>query len=122
MNQLNHVAIHVADVERSLEFYSEVLGLRELDRPAFSFPGAWFELGPGQELHIIGERDQPVHSGRRGTHFALRVDDIEHAAAILREHGMDMFGPKLRPDGARQLFIVDPDGHVIELCELGDRA
>jgi catechol 2,3-dioxygenase-like lactoylglutathione lyase family enzyme len=44
--QLNHVAIHVADVERSVHFYRDVLQLEPLPRPAFKFPGAWFRLGP----------------------------------------------------------------------------
>ena len=49
--QLNHVAIHVADVERSLVFYRDVLRLEPIPRPAFTFPGAWFQLGIDQELH-----------------------------------------------------------------------
>lgn len=40
MLQLNHVAIHVADVPASVRFYHEVLGLEEIPRPAF-LPGAW---------------------------------------------------------------------------------
>jgi catechol 2,3-dioxygenase-like lactoylglutathione lyase family enzyme len=42
---LNHVAIYVADVEKSIQFYQNILGLEELARPAFDFPGAWFRLG-----------------------------------------------------------------------------
>ncbi|MEX2672384.1 MAG: VOC family protein [Phycisphaeraceae bacterium] len=118
VNQLNHVAIHVQDVARAAAFYQHTLGLTPLPRPAFDFPGAWFALGPDQELHLIGDRDRPVHSQQRGTHFALRITDAQHAAAVLRDHQVDMVGPKPRPDGATQIFITDPDGHVIELCEL----
>ena len=56
--QLNHVAIHVADVERSVAFYRDVLRLEPIPRPAFTFPGAWFRLGVDQELHMIGERKE----------------------------------------------------------------
>ena len=115
---LNHVALHVADVERSRRFYSDVLGLEELPRPAFSFPGAWLRLGADQELHLIGDRTQPVHSHNRGTHFALRVPSIADAEAHLKVRGLEYTGPKRRPDGAWQIFIVDPDGHYVELCEL----
>lgn len=52
--QLNHVALHVADVSASVRFYSDVLKLEEIPRPAFRFPGAWFRLGVDQELHLIG--------------------------------------------------------------------
>ena len=85
MIQLDHVAIHVADVERSCRFYSQVLRLEALPRPAFDFPGAWFRLGQTQELHIIGQRNQPVVSHNRGNHFALLVEDIEDWEEHFRE-------------------------------------
>jgi len=113
--ELNHVAIHVTDVARSCEFYERVLRLEPMPRPAFTFPGAWFRLGINQELHIIGERDQPVFSGNRGNHFALRVDDLAAWEKHLNEIAADFRPPKDRPDGARQIFVRDPDGHVIEL-------
>ena len=115
---LNHVALHVADVERSCAFYAEVLGLKPLPRPAFSFPGAWFRLGAEQELHLIGDREQPVASNPRGGHFALQVASIRDAEAELKDKGAQFKGPQHRPDGAWQIFITDPDGNWIELCEL----
>ncbi len=116
--QLNHVAIHVQDVERSCAFYRDVLGLKQIERPAFSFPGAWFSLGPGQELHIIGEAERPSQGGPRSNHFALRVPSIRQAEEELRRKGIAFQGPWQRPDGAWQMFLADPDGHFIELCEL----
>ena len=49
---LHHVAVSVTDLERAQHFYGEVLGFRELERPPFDFPGAWYELGDRQ-LHLI---------------------------------------------------------------------
>ena len=114
--QLNHVALHVADVQASVLFYREVMGLPQLDRPAFDFPGAWFRLGTDQELHLIGDRELPVHSSNRGTHFALIVDDLDAWEAHIDAHGGERMRRKLRPDGAEQTFVKDPDGHWIELC------
>lgn len=118
--QLNHVALHVADLDKSRHFYGELLGLKPLPRPAFDFPGAWFALGEDQELHLIGNRDsaQPVHSHNRGNHLALRVGSIVDAETCLSKAGLKYFGPKQRPDGAWQIFVTDPDGHYVELCEL----
>jgi len=113
--ELNHVAIHVQDVDRSAAFYQTVLQLQSIARPAFSFPGAWFRLGTAQELHLIGERGDPVSSDNRGNHFALRVDDLAAWAEHLAGLHIDHAPPKRRPDGATQLFLRDPDGHVIEL-------
>ena len=59
--ELNHVAIHVEDVERTCDFYANVLQLTPLPRPAFDFPGAWFLLGAVQELHIIGNREEDIN-------------------------------------------------------------
>lgn len=112
--ELNHVALDVGDVAASVRFYRDGLGLPELPRPDFGFPGAWFRLGARQELHLIGNRDRPV--GERAGHYALQVTDIEAAAARLRAAGVDFRGPKPRPDGAYQIFLSDPDGNVIELC------
>ena len=118
VKELNHVAIHVADVEKSVAFYKDKLGFKPLPRPAFSFPGAWFRLGAEQELHIIGERTDPVHGHNRGNHYALEVESIRDAEALLKAAGVEFREPKQRPDGAWQIFLKDPDGHVIELCDL----
>ncbi len=114
--QLNHVAIHVEDVDRSVAFYRDVLKLTPLARPAFTFPGAWFRLGLDQELHIIGERKGPVTSASRGNHFALMADDLDAWESHLSGLGVLKRPRQLRPDGAHQIFFQDPDGHTIELC------
>lgn len=113
--ELNHVAIHVADVERSVEFFRRVLRLKQIERPAFDFPGAWFQLGAQQELHLIGNRNEPVNSGARNNHFALQVDDIAAWEEHLKQVGADFSPKKPRPDGAQQIFLRDADGHFIEL-------
>ncbi len=115
--ELNHVALHVTDVARSSEFYERVLLLKPMARPAFKFPGAWFRLGTSQELHLIGERALPVNSHHRGTHFALSIDDLDAWEAHLKSIGTDYLPRRTRPDGAWQIFVSDPDGHVIELCD-----
>ena len=118
IQQLDHVALHVADVERSCEFYRSVLRLEAMARPAFDFPGAWFRLGTTQELHLIGERTEPVVSNNRGTHFALQVDDIDAWDEHFRRLEIRYEKKNLRPDGATQIFLTDPDGHWIELCNV----
>ena len=114
---LDHVAIHVADLEASCRFYADVLLAQKLPRPAFCFPGAWFRLGAAQELHLIGGRSNPVFSHNRGTHFALETDDVIAWEMHFKKIGFAHQPRKVRPDGAGQIFLEDPDGHVIELCE-----
>ena len=113
--ELNHVALHVIDLEASCNFYQNTLRLEPLPRPAFTFPGAWFRLGERQELHLIGERTEPVQSHNRGNHFALRVDNLDEWETHLQKMNADFRPRKMRPDGAWQVFLRDPDGHIIEL-------
>jgi catechol 2,3-dioxygenase-like lactoylglutathione lyase family enzyme len=114
IRELNHVAIHVKDLDASIHFYGEVLELPRLPRPAFNFPGAWFAFG-SQELHLIGDSDlQPDR--RHHHHFALLVDDAFAAREELERKGVtNLQGPSPRPDGPMQLFFSDPDGYRIEM-------
>lgn len=115
VQELNHVAVYVTDVRRSADFYQKVLKLETMARPAFDFPGAWFRLGSHQELHLIGDRGEPYPEINRNNHFALRVDDIDAWQKHLGAAGVTFLKKKLRPDGAWQIFVNDPDGHTIEL-------
>lgn len=114
IRELNHVALEVRDLDASIRFYGDVLGLPSLPRPDFGFGGAWFALG-SQELHLI-TADAMDEKNNQCFHFALHIDDAYAAAGTLRERGITEFrGPAPRPDGAVQVFLQDPDGYVIEL-------
>ena len=113
--ELNHVALHVTDVDKSEKFYMEILKLEPMERPAFDFPGAWFRLGDFQELHLIGGRDADVHSRPRSNHFALRADNLDEWEAHFSSIGQEYVPRRTRPDGAFQIYVADPDGHHIEL-------
>ena len=116
VTQLNHVALRVSDTAKSSRFFADVLGLAPIARPAFDFPGAWFRIGADQELHLIEGPADANGQASRGNHFAMMVDSIDAAAERLRARGLPFRGPNPRPDGAMQIFLEDPDGHVIELC------
>ena len=47
---IHHVSIPITDLEHSKKFYGEILGLKEIDRPPFDFPGDWYQVGDRQ-LH-----------------------------------------------------------------------
>jgi lactoylglutathione lyase len=122
---LDHVTLVVKDLEASRRFYCDLLGMRQVQRPGFSFDGRWFQAGNTQ-IHLILEHDRSGPSGEktadlqkssRNRHFAFEVDDGRAAAAALTGLGVPILsGPQVRPDGAVQVFVTDPDGHVVELC------
>lgn len=134
---LHHVSLPVTDLARSRTFYRDVLGLREIARPGFDFAGAWFALGAGQ-LHLIVHPGPALPTFRDGkaidsrdVHFAIRVRDFRAAVDRLHELGYreDADDPlrRLRVSahataGFPQVFLLDPDRHVIELnaASLGD--
>jgi catechol 2,3-dioxygenase-like lactoylglutathione lyase family enzyme/uncharacterized protein YunC (DUF1805 family) len=125
VQSIDHATLVVKDLERSRHFYVDVLGMREVPRPAFSFAGSWFQAGQTQ-IHLIlefaasGPAGNPVPEHLRSSrthHVAFLVEDAAATIAHLRAHEVPILsGPKPRPDGHVQVFVTDPDGHVIELC------
>ena len=127
-NQLTHVSVTVTDVAKAREFYSDVLGFREIDRPAFNFPGIWYSLGGDLQLHII-LNDALVRPAlerekieARYPHFALWTDDCDATAARIETLGLVCRDVISGPTGLRQIFVKDPDGNMIEFIGPSSRA
>jgi catechol 2,3-dioxygenase-like lactoylglutathione lyase family enzyme len=121
--QLHHVSLPTTDLERSPRFYREVLGLAEIARPPFPFPGAWFKLGD-RELHLIGG-EGAVPLGGTGTdprqlHVAIRVASFARAVARVRRLGyrddvaptdpMHVMVLRQPPTGYPQAYLAIPTG------------
>ena len=75
VKDIHHVALVVRDLEKCKRFYSEVLGLKTLERPSFSFPGHWFLVGSSAgQLHLM-VFDEKIPVTMR--HFAIEVEEFE---------------------------------------------
>jgi len=116
----NHVSVQTKQLAESRKFYVEVLGAKEISRPAFSFGGAWLYLA-GVQIHLI-EQGSPAGRGEidtRGNHFAFQVGDVDEAERRLQQLGV-VYKRKLIEDrGIHQIFFQDPDGHTIEVGRYG---
>jgi catechol 2,3-dioxygenase-like lactoylglutathione lyase family enzyme len=126
---IHHVSLGVTDLERSRQFYSGILGLQELTRPPFDFPGAWFSAGASHQVHLIVHPYSTFRTGKgldtRDGHIALRVASYRQTVAYLRSKGYreDAVGGEfqrmiLQPHataGFPQIYILDPDRNVIEI-------
>jgi glyoxylase I family protein len=113
LGPVHHVSINVASVEEAQPFYIDVLGMKELDRPDFGFPGAWLQTPGGGEVHLIEVEDWVPPKGQ---HWAFKVDDIEATVADLRDRGVKVKDARALPGTtARQTFFFDPAGNMIEI-------
>ncbi len=108
-----HATILVRDLERTREFYTKVLGLREINRPRFNFSGTWFAIGD-LELHIVVKEDLKGNSALTDDrHIALGVAEFDKVPGHLQELGI-AFRRGSNP-ARQQIFFRDPDGNLIEL-------
>ena len=134
---IHHVSVPVSNLDRAKTFYEGVLGLVPIERPDFPFDGAWYRVGDST-LHLIVpfEDDDPTFRQGKGadshdTHFAIRVERYSDAVRHLESKGYrptNDRNPKPReenplpmrlspagPAGFPQIYVLDPDGNVIEI-------
>jgi lactoylglutathione lyase len=122
-----HTMLRVGDLERSLGFYCDVLGMRLLrrkDYPDGRFTLAFVGYGP-EDANTVIELTHNWDTDRYdlGTgfgHVALGVDDLYAACDALRARGARIVrepGP-MKHGGSEIAFIEDPDGYRIELIQL----
>ena len=129
--RLLHTMLRVGDLERSLSFYTDVLGMRLLRRK--DYPSGRFTLafvGYGDESdHTVLEltHNWDTSSYEIGTgygHIAIGVDDIHGVCAQIQAKG----GRVTREPGPMKhgstviAFVEDPDGYKVELIQLSSRA
>jgi catechol 2,3-dioxygenase-like lactoylglutathione lyase family enzyme len=128
ITSLDHVSIPVTDLERSIAFYRDIMGLQRIPRPAFGSTGAWMAFGT-IEVHLtvnpqVHFRPEPKVDTAE-MHFAARVADFQATVRHLESKGYGSDRPDgdprrmvLRLEGPApylQLYLLDPDNHVIEI-------
>ena len=118
IRNLAHLALVVRDLDASLAFYRDALGLPiafEFRNDAGERFGLYLHVGGRTFIEMFeGERD-PDDQRRSFRHFCLEVDDVPATVAHLRERGVEASEPKLGADQSWQAWIQDPDGNRIEL-------
>ncbi|MFD2569722.1 VOC family protein [Spirosoma soli] len=113
----NHLALHVKDIPTSVAFYRDVMGLKQLPVPDnLKATRAWFDMGDGQQLHLLDGRTEQIVHDRNGSHFALFVADINKSEQYLKAKKV-AYHRQVRFDGVVQIYFPDPDGYLFELNE-----
>ena len=119
MDRIAYVILYVADLDASIAFYRDVLGL-----PYRFVDAGYAEFGTDGTRFALYERrraewltGQPVTPGP-AAEIVLLVDDVDAEAARLESLGTTILtGPADRPWGHRTIHLADPDGFVVELAQ-----
>ncbi|CAN1132536.1 Glyoxylase I 4 [Linum perenne] len=125
MMALNHVSRLCRDVQKSIDFYSRVLGMVLIERPgAFKFDGAWlYNYGVG--IHLVQAKDEDRLPDRdrdldpMDNHISFQCEDMEEMERRLKEFGVKYLKRSIGEEkGSKidQMFFDDPDGFMIEIC------
>lgn len=125
---LHHVSLASKNVAASVAFYRDRLGFQVIPRPGFNIAGAWLNRN-AVEIHLIDRPDgtyrQHHNIDTDDVHFAMRVDSIETLIAELKvagfredvdmNHPLRMLVKRNSMAGYHQVYVHDPDGHMIEI-------
>ncbi|MBI3252797.1 MAG: VOC family protein [Candidatus Omnitrophica bacterium] len=118
---VDHAALSVKDLDRSLKFYTEVLGLKITERE-YSRPGVEYFLDCGTSLIGLiqgepgGERHFLQDGGLGGNHVAFRVDtkDFDKVVEEIKARNIPISFFKKR-EKSWSLYFLDPDGNKLEI-------
>lgn len=123
----NHLALSVVDIDRSVDFYKNVLNLSEITNRTKTEGVRWFSLGEGKELHLISIVKEKV-TINKAVHVALTTSDFDNFVMKLERENIiysDWPGTpnkiNIRPDGIKQIFFQDPNGYWIEVNSVGQK-
>jgi lactoylglutathione lyase len=118
-----HTMIRISDVDKSLHFFCDLLGLKEVrrsDRPEHGYMLIFLsaEETPDAEIELTYNYEPEEYDGGRNFgHLAFRVDNIYELCQHLKDGGVTINRP---PRDGRMAFVRSPDGISIELLQKGD--
>jgi catechol 2,3-dioxygenase-like lactoylglutathione lyase family enzyme len=112
---MNHFTVLAKDLDATVRFYVDLLGLAPGPRPDLGFPGAWLYVGDSAVLHIIAGREMPAHPAGVLDHMAFSAKGLPQVTARLDAEGIRYDLRRGRGAGTWQLFCHDPNGAKVEL-------
>jgi lactoylglutathione lyase len=122
VTKLLHTRMRVSDMEQTIRFYTEVLGLEVLERKTSPRGSqlAFLKVPNSEELIELTSfpPSGPVKVQEDLVHLAFQVDNLDDTIASLNAQGVKITdGPTQSSSGSRFIFIDAPDGYEIELIE-----
>lgn len=118
--KLAHTMLRVRDLQRSIDFYTGFLGLRELRRKSIGDEATLVFLGDEDENHLIeltyNHDGRDYDLGDQFGHLALTTPDLDAVIQEVERRGWSFRGAKPET-GSRYIFVQDPDGYDIEILQ-----
>lgn len=118
VEKLDHVNIRTNQLSVMIDWYTNVLGLKQGDRPDFSFNGAWMYASGNAVVHLIevaGDPGKGSESALKLEHFALSASGRVEFEARLDEMGLVFRRSELKSFNIIQVNVWDPDGNHIHI-------
>ena len=112
---MNHFTILTDDVDGTIAFYGELLGLAPGARPPFTFPGAWLYADGQPILHVVGGRPRAELKAGVIDHMAFSATGLAPTIAKLDARALPYECRRLPDVGTWQVFFHDPNGARVEL-------
>lgn len=119
--RLNHIAVHVYDLEKSTAFYERVLNLKKIPEPFKDGLHTWFTLNEAGQLHLIQGAGKDI-ARNKNNHLCFSVNSVDAFIKILDHHEIPYSNwpgqsqtVTVRVDGIKQIYFQDPDGYWIEI-------
>jgi catechol 2,3-dioxygenase-like lactoylglutathione lyase family enzyme len=119
--KVNHIAVHVSKLKSSMEFYENIVGLKETEEPFKDGLHAWYDIGSGSALHLIEAPNIPTEVSKVN-HLCFSMKDMDGFIQTLNDTNYPFEswqGEKskvtVRVDSIRQIYIQDPDGMWLEI-------
>ena len=128
VDRLEHYLVVSDALERTRDFYCDILGLTEGARPELGFAGYWLYLGDTACLHLADRASFTDYKARVGTpvpqqttdtgaidHIAFNASGFEATIALLESRGLEYRRNDIAEIGLRQIFVQDPNAITLEL-------
>jgi catechol 2,3-dioxygenase-like lactoylglutathione lyase family enzyme len=112
---MNHFTVLTDDVERTVAFYRDMMGLHSGYRPPLTFPGAWLYAGDAPILHVVGGREREALKPGVIDHMAFSASGLRETLARLTQHDVHYACRQQAQSGVWQVFFSDPNGARVEL-------
>ena len=108
LQKLEHININVSDLDASVKFYEETLGMKQGERPSFKSKGAWLYLGDTAVIHLThGRREAQVGSGTLD-HLAFRASDLSGFTESLQGKSIAFEERRVPEQQQHQVFLRIP--------------